>query len=63
MRIGNYDNFYWKQSMFGERMPKKLVIQVGHLLKDITLWIIWIERNDKVLNHEEWHESKMKHRI
>ena len=27
------------------------------------LWTIWIERNNKVFNHEQWRESKVKHRI
>lgn len=27
------------------------------------LWTIWIERNNKVFNHEEWHNSRVKHRI
>ena len=27
------------------------------------LWTIWIERNNKVFNHEKWHNSRVKHRI
>jgi hypothetical protein len=27
------------------------------------MWTIWIERNDKVFNHEQWHVSKVKHQI
>ena len=34
-----------------------------HLLRGITLWIIWIEHNDKVFNQEQWHESKVNSRI
>ena len=26
-------------------------------------WTIWIERNDKVFKREQWHETKVKHRI
>ena len=51
-------NVWWANSKkFGK------MIQVWHLLRGITLWIIWIERNGNVFNHEEWHKSKMKHRI
>jgi hypothetical protein len=25
--------------------------------------MIWIEQNDRVLNHEQWHESKSKHLV
>ena len=39
------------------------MVKIWHLLRDITLWIIWIERTDKVFNHEQWHESKVKNRI
>ena len=55
VRTKNYDNFIWKQTMFGERIPKKfgMMIKIWHLLRGITLWIIWIEGNDKVFNHEE----------
>ena len=65
VRIGNYDRFDWKQALFGERIPQKYgkKIKIGHLLRGITLWTIWIECNDKVFNHEQWHESKVKHRI
>ena len=65
VQSGNYDTFNWKQAMFGKRIPKKFskTIQIWHLLRGITLWIIWIERIDKVFNHVEWHEAKLKHRI
>ena len=51
--------------LFGERILKKFYkkIKIWHLLRSITLWTMWIERNDKVFNHEQWHESKVKHRI
>ena len=62
VKTGNYDCFNWKQAMFGERIPKRYgqKIKIWHLLRGITLWTIWIERNDKVFNHEHWHESKVK---
>ena len=65
VRTGNYDTFNWKQAMFGERVPKKndKMIKVWHLLRSVTLWTIWIERNDKVFNQEHWHKSKVKQRI
>ena len=55
VRTGNYDCFNWKQAFFGERLPKKygLKTKIWHLLRGITLWTIWIERNDKVFNHEQ----------
>ena len=51
--------------LFGERIPKRYgkMIKIWHLLRGITLWTIWIERNDKVFNHEQWHESKVKQKI
>lgn len=49
----------------GERIPKKFIkkIKIWHLLRGITLWTIWIERNGKVFNWEHWHDSKMKQLI
>ena len=37
--------------------------KIWHLLRGITMWTIWIKRNDKVFNHGQWHESKVKHKI
>ena len=39
------------------------MIKLWHLLRGITFRTICIERNDKVFNHEQWHESKVKQRI
>lgn len=63
--MGNYDSFNWKQALLGGRVPKQFVkkLKILHLLWGITLWMIWIERNDRVFNHEQWHESKMKNLI
>ena len=33
------------------------------LIKGIALWTIWIERDDKMFNHEHWCELKVKHCI
>ena len=65
IRTRNYDSFNWKQTLFEEKIPKKFTkkIKVWHLLRGMTLWTIWIECNDKVFNHEQWHESKVKHMI
>lgn len=65
VRIGRYDNFKWKQTISGERIPGKFSkkSKVWHLLWGVTLWTIWIEHNDKVFNQTLWHESKAKHRI
>jgi hypothetical protein len=49
-----------------EREDPKKVCQkkmIWHLLQGITLWTIWIERNDQVFNQEHWHESNLKHLI
>ena len=27
------------------------------------MWTIWIERNDMVFNHTQWHEARVKQRI
>ena len=66
VRIGKYDIFHWKQAFLGEESPKKLVknINILHLLRGIIPpWTIWVEWNDKAFNHEQWHQSKMKHLI
>lgn len=41
-------------------IPKNFVkkIKIRHPLGGITLWTIWIERNYKVLNKEQWHEHE-----
>ena len=39
------------------------MMKIWHLLRVITLWTIWIKQNDQVFNREQWHESKVKHRI
>ena len=39
------------------------MIRSWHLFRGTMLWTIWIERNDKVFNHEQRHESKVKQRI
>lgn len=65
VRIGNYDIFPWKQAIFGEKIPHKIVknIKIWCLLCGITIWTIWIEHNDKVFNQEQWHQSKVIHLI
>ena len=65
VRTGNLDCFNWKQAVFGEKIPRKYgpKVKIWHLLRDITLWTIWIERNDNVFNQSAWHLSKVKHRI
>ena len=61
----NYDNFNWKQAIFDEGIPKNYNkhIKVWPLLRGITLSTIWIERNDKVFNHQQRQETKFKHCI
>ena len=40
-----------KISFFSERTPQKYSKKpIWHLLRGITLWTIWIERNDKMFN-------------
>ena len=65
VRYGHLDSFNWKQAIFGERIPYKFrkLVKIWHLLRGITLWTIWLERNDKVFNQEQWQESKVKFRI
>ena len=43
--------------MFGQKT------KIWHFLCGITLWMIWIERNDRVFDQEQWHDSKVKHII
>ena len=54
-----------KQVLFGERIPIKFArnIKIWHSLWGITLWTIWIEWNDRMFYHEQWHQSKMRHLI
>ena len=65
VRTGHLDSFNWKQGIFGERIPFKFrkMTKIWHLLRGTTLWTIWVERNDKVFNQEQWHVSKMKAHI
>ena len=66
VRIGKYDILHWKQAFFGEEIPNKFVkrIKIWHLLRGIIPpWMIWVDLNDKVFKHEQWHASKMKHLI
>lgn len=37
----------------------KRVKGLWSLLKGITLWVLWIERNDLVFNGEWWHVQKI----
>ena len=39
------------------------MFKIWHLLRGITLWTIWIERNDRVFNQEQWHVSRVMHHI
>ena len=36
---------------------------MGHLLRGIMLWMIWIEHNNRLFNQDQRHESKVKHLI
>lgn len=65
VRTSNYNSFNWKQILFRERITNKFVkkIKIWHLLRGISLWTMWIEQNDRVFNHEQCRESKMKHLI
>lgn len=59
--MGNYDSYHQKQAPFGKRILKfAQKIKNWHLLRGSILWTIWIEHNDKLFHHEQWHESKMK---
>ena len=57
--------FHWKKTLFGEKIPQHFVNnnKIWCLLCGITIWTIWIEYNDKVINQEQWHQSKVKHLI
>ena len=65
VRSDHLDSFNWKQTIFGERISYKFrkLVKIWHLLQGITLWTIWVERNDKVFSQEQWQESKVKSRI
>jgi hypothetical protein len=54
VRTGNYDSFNLGKGLL-QRIPKKYgkMCKIWHLLTD----------NDKVFNHGQWHESKVKQRI
>jgi hypothetical protein len=57
--------FSLETCLIEKRSPTKFVkkIKSWHLLCGITLWTFWIKHNDKVFNHEPWHESKVKHLV
>jgi hypothetical protein len=50
------------EKFFGETIVEKFAkkIKIWHLLCGST---IWIEHNDRVFNHKQWHESKVKYLI
>ena len=65
IRAGNYDSFHWKQTIFGEKIPKQVAekIKIWHLLYGFTLWTTLIEHNNRVFNQEQWPKTKVNHFI
>ena len=55
------ENKLWLGKGFGRTFANPLLF--GTSFTGITLWIIWIEWNDKVFKNEQWHESRAKHHI
>ncbi len=52
---------HWKQCVFAAKSPRQVqrVENIWCLLKGITLWTLWIERNDLVFNNERWNVVKI----
>lgn len=65
VRTSRYYSFSWKQTIFGERIPWQFSkkTKVWNLLRGITMWTVWIVRNDRVFNHVQWNKAKVKHHI
>jgi len=52
---------HWKQCVFVAKSPRQVqhVENIWSLLKGITLWTFYIERNDLVFNNERWNVFKI----
>jgi hypothetical protein len=50
-----------KQALFAYRMPRKFrkVNRLWLLLRGVTLWTIWIARNDLVFNQKLWNSARI----
>lgn len=48
----------WYHGIFGKKIPSSLgkVYRIWPLLRGITLWTMWIERNDLTVNNSRWDE-------
>jgi hypothetical protein len=46
----------WKQSIFASRPPRRFskIGRFWDLLRGITMWTIWLARNDQVFNQDRW---------
>jgi hypothetical protein len=55
----------WKQSLFSARPPRRFskTLRFWELLRGITIWTIWLARNDKVFNHEDWAQERVEQTI
>lgn len=59
--MGSWKTLDWQHGMFGEKTPSSLskVSRIWLLLRVITFWTFWIERNNLTFNNTRWEEKKM----
>jgi hypothetical protein len=51
----------WDQAIFSTPPPRRFqkFARFWSLFRGVTLWSIWIARNDLVFNHIRWHHNKI----
>lgn len=62
---GPWKAFHWHHGIFGKKVPPSFskYSEIWLLLRGITLWTIWIERNDLNLNNTTWDASRVEQTI
>jgi hypothetical protein len=62
---GPWKAFHWHHGIFGKKIPASFsnYSRIWLLLRGITLWTIWIERNDLTFNKTRWDASRVEQTI
>jgi hypothetical protein len=59
--LSTLDSFASHHALFAQRMPSRFQDQgtIWVYLRSITLWTLWVARNDTVFNQQESHRAKV----
>jgi hypothetical protein len=51
----------WEQALFFARSPRSFqsTERFWSLLRGVTLWTLWVARNEEVFNQYSWHRTKI----